>query len=76
MPDNKRKRGKADRLRINVKQDYEVRDWSAKFGISAFALRAAVEAAGPMVKDVKKYLIDKIRKAGGDEDEIQEAPQG
>jgi len=32
MADDKTKTGKADRDRINVNEDYELRDWSKKFG--------------------------------------------
>jgi len=32
MPDDKSKPGGQDRTRINVKKDYELRDWSKKFG--------------------------------------------
>jgi hypothetical protein len=42
MPDNKRKVGKQDRERINVNEDYELRDWSNKFGVSREQLKKAV----------------------------------
>jgi hypothetical protein len=34
MPDDRSKPGGQDRRRINVNEDYEVRDWSKKFGVS------------------------------------------
>jgi hypothetical protein len=34
MPDDKSKSGGQDRLRINVNEDYELRDWSKKFGVT------------------------------------------
>lgn len=35
MADDKTKSGGQDRTRIDTRQDYEVRDWSKKFGVSA-----------------------------------------
>lgn len=34
MPDSKKNVGKPDRDRINLSEDYEVRDWSEKFGVT------------------------------------------
>lgn len=56
MSDDKSKTGQADRLRINLSEDYEVRDWSAKYGVSEERLRAAVEKVGPMAEDVEREL--------------------
>jgi hypothetical protein len=56
MADDKTKSGAADRNRVNVHEDYEVRHWTQKFGCTAEQLRAAVKAVGPMVKDVEQYL--------------------
>ena len=56
MPDNTSNRGHADRIRINVHEDYEVRYWCAQFGVTAAQLHAAVRAVGPMVADVRRYL--------------------
>lgn len=56
MSDDKTKAGKGDRDRINVNQDYEVRDWSQSLGVTPDELRRAVQAVGPMVKDVRRHL--------------------
>lgn len=56
MADNKEKVGKQDRDRISLSEEYEVRDWSEKFGITPDKLREAVKQAGPMAKDVEAYL--------------------
>jgi hypothetical protein len=57
MSDNKNKKGKPDRSRINLTEDFEVRYWCGKFGISAAALREAVKVCGSNeVKVVEKYL--------------------
>jgi len=56
MADDKSKTGQQDRSRINTSEDYEVRDWSKKFGVTADALKKAVKAVGPMAKDVEEHL--------------------
>ena len=56
MSDDTSKRGPADRSRINVNEDYEVRYWSEKFGVSEEQLRAAVARAGAMADDVERAL--------------------
>jgi len=61
MADDKTKAGKPDRDRINVNEDYELRDWSNKFGVSEAELRAAVKAVGPMAKDVAQKLGKSLR---------------
>ena len=56
MPDDKRKPGGQDRKRINVNEDYELRDWSKKFGVSPEQLKKAVSAVGNNADNVKKHL--------------------
>ena len=56
MPDDKTKHGKADAIRINVNQAYELRDWSKKFGVTPAQLKAAVKKVGVMAADVKREL--------------------
>lgn len=56
MADDLKNTGKQDDARINVNQDHEVAYWTKTLGVSAEKLKAAVNAVGPMVKDVKKYL--------------------
>ena len=56
MADDKTKTGKPDRDRINVSEDYELRDWSKKFGVTPERLKEAVAEVGPMVSDVAKYI--------------------
>ena len=48
--------GNAYDARINIEQDDEVSYWSQELGISPNELRQAVGYAGPMVKDVRRYL--------------------
>jgi hypothetical protein len=54
--DNKQKAGKPDRDRINLSEDYEVKDWSKKFGVSPEELKKAVKHAGSEAADVEAYL--------------------
>lgn len=54
--DNKQRVGAPDRNLINVNEDYELRYWSEKFGISRDELREAVKQAGTSVEKVKAYL--------------------
>jgi hypothetical protein len=56
MADDKSKAGTADRLRINVHANYELRDWSKKFGVTVDELKEAVYSAGPMADEVERYL--------------------
>ena len=56
MSDNKQKSGGQDRARINVNQDYELRDWSDKFGVTKERLKEAVQAVGDSADKVQEYL--------------------
>jgi len=56
MADSKSKKGKPDRDRINVGEDYEVRYWAEKFVVTRDELKEAVRRVGPMAKDVAKHL--------------------
>ena len=41
---------------MNMNEDYEVRYWTEKFGVSAERLRTAVQRVGVMVADVEREL--------------------
>jgi hypothetical protein len=56
MSDDLTKRGKADRDRINIQEDYELRDWSKKFGVTPDELKRAVAKVGVMADDVAREL--------------------
>ena len=56
MTDDKTKTGSPDRDRINTSEDYEVRDWAKKFGVSEDRLREAVKKVGPVASDVARQL--------------------
>lgn len=59
MSDDKSKSGGQDRTRISLSEDYEVRDWSKKFGVSEDELKAAVKAVGNDAAAVEAHLKGK-----------------
>lgn len=60
MSDDKSKTGGPDRSRISTSEDYEVRYWAEKFGVSSEELIQAVEASGSSSPDrVEAYLKDR-----------------
>jgi hypothetical protein len=56
MSDNKRNVGGRDRQRISLTQDYEVRYWANKFGISREQLKKIVRQVGDNPQAVEDYL--------------------
>jgi hypothetical protein len=65
MPDDRSKQGPADRLRINVNEDYEVQYWTKELGISAAELRELVKKHGVMAADVRRALKERKRQLVG-----------
>lgn len=73
MPDNLQSSGGEDRLRINLNQEHELRDWSKKFDVTVEQLREAVAKVGDRADDVEMHLKgsrattqgEQIKKAGG-----------
>ena len=56
MNDDTSKKGMLDRTRINTSEDYELRYWPEKFGVSRDQLKAAVNKVGNSVSAVEKEL--------------------
>ena len=56
MADDKTSRGPQDRNRISLNEDYEVRYWCKKFGVTPGRLRAAVEKVGSSSAAVEQEL--------------------
>lgn len=56
MSDDKTRSGGQDRKLISLSEDYEVRDWAAKFGVTERALRDAVGRVGNNAEDVRREL--------------------
>jgi len=56
MADDKTLRSPQDRSRIALGEDYEVRYWSEKFGVSKDRLEEAVKAVGSSADAVERHL--------------------
>jgi hypothetical protein len=56
MADDKSKRGSPDRSRINIDEDFELRDWSKRLGVMPEELKKAVQAVGTSPDAVRKHL--------------------
>ena len=56
MADDKSKVGGQDRTRININEDYEVRDWCRALGVTEDELRRAVAAVGDQADKVRTHL--------------------
>jgi hypothetical protein len=59
MSDNRQQSGGQDRTRINVHQNYELRDWSKSLGVTPEELQEAVKAVGDRADAVREYLKTK-----------------
>ena len=59
MADDKNEVGVPDRARINLSEEYEVRDWTKSLGVSEDELREAVDAVGNSAEKVREYLKDR-----------------
>ena len=56
MSDDKTKTGGQDRERINVHEDYELRDWAKSLNTTPERLKEAVQAVGDRAEKVREYL--------------------
>ncbi len=56
MGHDKLKVGGQDRNRINLNEDYEVRDWTKGLGVTEEELRKAVAAVGDRADKVREHL--------------------
>jgi Protein of unknown function (DUF3606) len=56
MADDPSKRGPQDRIRISLSENYEVRFWTHKFGVTAADLRDAVKKVGNSATAVEAEL--------------------
>lgn len=55
MADDKTKKG-VDRRFVSLTEDYEVRYWTQRFGVTREQLAEAVQAVGNAVNAVEEYL--------------------
>lgn len=66
MPEDKIKRGPADRRRIDVTEPHELRYWVDALSVSADELKAYVSRVGPGVANVRLAIArDKVRSVLG-----------
>ena len=56
MSDDKSNSGAQDRERINVNQDYEVRDWAKSMKTTPERVKEAVQAVGDRAEKVRSWL--------------------
>lgn len=56
MPDDKQMAHGRDRKMIAMGEDYEVRYWTQKLGVSKEELQRAVDAVGGNAEKVEQYL--------------------
>jgi len=56
MADDLTKRGKPDQIRVNVHEDWELRERSKEWNVTPQQIKDAVKKVGPMVKEVKREL--------------------
>jgi len=57
MADDPRVADRLDGSHINISQDYEVRYWCEKLGVTDDQLKSAVAKVGPLVKHVREHLM-------------------
>jgi hypothetical protein len=56
MSDDPTKKGPADSSKINMHEEYEVRYWTEKFGVTKDRLQMAVDKVGNSAEKVKAAL--------------------
>lgn len=54
----KRQGSRQDQKRLNIDEEYELMDWTERYGVSPDRIREAVRAVGDRVSDVVKYLMN------------------
>ena len=59
-----------------MNEDYELRDWAKKFGVTPQQLKEAVQAVGNRAVDVEKHLKVGVRGVGGRERPVPRRAQG
>jgi hypothetical protein len=59
MPDDKTRSTGQDRKRINVHEDYELRDWAKSLKTTPQRVKEAVAAVGDRAEKVREWLREK-----------------
>ena len=58
MSYRKREISRQEQKRLNIEEEFELRDWTERYGVSADKIREAVRVVGDKVSDVVRYLLD------------------
>ncbi|UKT62585.1 DUF3606 domain-containing protein [Pedobacter mucosus] len=45
-----------DKETIDINENFDVENWSERFGVSGDKLKQAVDTVGPFAEEVEKYL--------------------
>jgi hypothetical protein len=61
MSDDKTKVGGQDRERINVNEDYELRDWAKSMNTTPERIKEAVQAVGDRAEKVRAYIRERAQ---------------
>jgi hypothetical protein len=56
MSDDKKDRGEPDRSRISLSEDYEVRYWTERLGVTKEQLAVAIDKVGNSADAVRRAL--------------------
>jgi len=56
MSDDTTQRGPQDSSRVSTSEEYEVRYWTERFGVSHEQLQAAVDAVGNGAETIERHL--------------------
>jgi len=56
MSDDRKNRGEPDRSRISLSEDYEVRYWTERFGVTKEQLAVAIHRVGNSADAVRQAL--------------------
>ncbi|HKH61944.1 MAG TPA: DUF3606 domain-containing protein [Flavitalea sp.] len=54
----KRQSARQEQQRLNINEEYELMNWTERYGVSAEKIREAVTVVGNRVSDVVRYLLD------------------
>lgn len=76
MPDDKTRAHGQDRDRIDIHEDYELRDWSRKFDVTPEQIRDAVRAVGDRADEVELYLKGSRASTNAEREERTEGGSG
>jgi hypothetical protein len=56
VADDLKKSGPADRARVNLQEEHEVRYWCEQFNCGEDELREAAQTVGPMAADIGTFI--------------------